>query len=178
MEKKVCLVGKSGSGKTTICEKLRSKGYQPLDSYTTRPKRTDDEIGHVFVDQEGFDAIRHDLVAYTKFDEYEYGATRNQFEECDIYVLDPKGVEELVEKVGRDRLYIVYLTALEAKRFTRMVETRGQKSAFQRVKHDEKAFDGFVDFDFALENNYSADLSYNVRMIELIIKRKRMNSSG
>ena len=59
------IVGRSGSGKTTIAEELERKyGLKSIQSYTTRPKRSDNETGHIFVSDEEFDKLT-DMVAYT-----------------------------------------------------------------------------------------------------------------
>ena len=54
----VLLVGASGSGKSTVANHLHNEyGYDVLQSYTTRPKRTADETGHVFATEEEYEAI-------------------------------------------------------------------------------------------------------------------------
>ena len=44
-----CLVGPSGSGKTTVAKALEKHGYNVIQSYTTRPRRSENEWGHTFV---------------------------------------------------------------------------------------------------------------------------------
>lgn len=90
-----CLVGPSGSGKSTL-EELLCKKHQltPVVSHTTRPMREGEESGknHIFVSREDFDLIRKDLVAYTEFDGYEYGTTKEMLGRSDIYVIDLEGL--------------------------------------------------------------------------------------
>ena len=52
------IVGKSGCGETTITEYLK-KFYDmsPLYSYTTRPKREKDEVGHTFISKDEIEEI-------------------------------------------------------------------------------------------------------------------------
>ena len=51
-----CLVGKSGSGKTTIANKLFDRyGYTQIASYTTRPPRSENDTDHTYVSSEEFD---------------------------------------------------------------------------------------------------------------------------
>ena len=66
----ILLCGKSGCGKSTISEILQTKGLKVIQSFTTRPKRTPNEQGHIFISKEDFDCL-HDYVAYTKFNGYE-----------------------------------------------------------------------------------------------------------
>ena len=48
-DKIICLVGGSGSGKTTIAKKLEEMSYNVIKSYTTRKPRSTNEWGHTFV---------------------------------------------------------------------------------------------------------------------------------
>lgn len=97
------IVGRSGSGKTTITEALRDRyGYQLLRSYTDRPKRYEGEDNHVFLTPEQFDCL-DEMVAYTEFDGHRYGATQKLVDECDLYVIDPDGVYSLMERYHGDR---------------------------------------------------------------------------
>lgn len=175
MSEVLCIVGKSGSGKTRIAEELRKLGHKPLDSYTTRAKRSEDEVGHTFVSQEEFDALRGDFIAYTNFDFYEYAATREQFEEADVYIIDPYGVQELSLSVGREKFTVVYISTLEAQRYIRMANTRGRKEAARRIIHDEKKFDGFLDYDISFENNDEEDLDRIVKNLDWMIKQVKFS---
>ena len=54
----VLIVGESGSGKSTICDELTKRyGLKQVESYTTRPRRSEDEDGHTFVSDEEFDKL-------------------------------------------------------------------------------------------------------------------------
>ena len=64
------LVGPSGSGKSSIAEKLQEEyGYKQVYSYTERPPRSSTEKGHVFVTPEEFDELGT-LCAYTIYNGY------------------------------------------------------------------------------------------------------------
>ena len=55
----ILLVGASGSGKSTVADHLHNEcGYDVLQSYTTRPRRTVDETGHIFVTEEEYEAMK------------------------------------------------------------------------------------------------------------------------
>lgn len=141
----VLLVGRSGSGKTTLEKMLVEIGFKSVKSYTTRPKRTEDEDNHTFVSKEEFDALEN-KIAYTNFNGYEYCATKEQLDNATMYVIDPAGVEYLKQS-GYDReLFIVYLETWGSTCMARMLD-RGDDydKAKQRIANDEREFALFGD---------------------------------
>ncbi len=170
----ICLVGESGSGKTTIAEWLEQDGFLVLPSYTTRPRRSEEERHHTFVTPEEFEEVRPHLVAHTLFNGYEYGATREQVENCDVYVIDIPGVKSLIERVGRGSLIVVYLSVSEDTRRLRMTVTRGHKAAVDRVEHDRKAFSSYPASlaDVILRNETEPQLHQNIVFLKQILEKR------
>ena len=70
------IIGRSGSGKSTIVDELCKRyGYTSVESYTTRPPRGPSEGGHIFVAKDTFDELKPFLCAYTKYNNFEYGVS-------------------------------------------------------------------------------------------------------
>lgn len=138
----ILLMGKSGSGKTTIANELYNRyGLSSIESYTTRPPRYKGEKGHTFISDEEFDELE-DMVAYTDFNGYRYCATSEQVEDNQIYIIDPAGVEYFDEHyVGNKDVIVVYLDVDDQTCFERMVADRGEKEASERLLNDALAFD-------------------------------------
>lgn len=92
----VVLLGKTSSGKDTVCNQLIQKGYKKLVTYTTRPMRpgeVEDETYH-FISKEEFETlISKDFFAeYTSYDAKEgtwlYGSAYDDYEnESDLIVI-------------------------------------------------------------------------------------------
>lgn len=139
----ILLVGESGAGKSTVADELCKRfGSRQVYSYTTRPRRTPDEKGHTFVSEKYFDTIVDQLVAYTEFDGYRYGVTKEQIDKNDIYVIDPAGIEYFEAHYDGDKPSIAfYITAPENLRRDRMLR-RGDKplDVSRRLLHDEEVF--------------------------------------
>lgn len=136
------LVGKSGTGKSTIANVLYQKyGLKTLESYTTRPRRWNNETGHVFVTDEDFNQLK-DIVAFTNFNGYRYCATQEQIDKADVYIIDPAGVESFYQNYnGSKGAICIELLASWRARYKRM-RCRGDTRwmALSRLLHDRKVF--------------------------------------
>ena len=136
------LVGESGNGKTSVANELETQyGLTSIQSYTTRPKRSDHELGHVFITENEFDKLTG-LVAYTKFNGFRYGTTEDQVEQHELYVIDPYGVEYFKTHYhGNKNPYIIYIYATLKDRILRMRD-RGDADTqiLQRLMNDVDAF--------------------------------------
>lgn len=138
------ICGKSGSGKTTILNRVEnSYGLIQLQSYTTRPPRYEGEKGHIFVSKRVFDLL-HPRVAYTNYNGYEYCATIAQVNESDLLTIDPFGIDFFKKAyTGEKNVKIVYIFVSDEERMARM-RKRGDCSEdiIKRIEYDEQAFKG------------------------------------
>lgn len=143
----VLLVGKSGSGKSTVCNELeRYFDWRVLQSYTTRPKRSEDETGHTFITDDEFDHLS-DICAFTEFDGYRYCATVDQVNNADIYIIDPDGLDYFRHLYKGPKMVIpIYLNADKKTRKNRMKRRGDSKSNIRkRLRNDRKKFRGVED---------------------------------
>lgn len=175
----VLLVGKSGTGKTTIAERCgQLYGLKQINSYTTRPRRTPNETGHIFANQRAFHSLK-DLVAYTKFNGYEYCATAQQVEDNDIYVIDPAGVEYFKEHYkGSKQPVVVYIVASKDPHtafnlcYERMKE-RGNSidEAAERAVFDNRTFKDYEQkSDYVFTNESPEDIDTIAEYINRIVQ--------
>ena len=148
MLKNIYLIcGKSGSGKTTVVEKLEQNyGYAVLKSYTTRKQRHPNDTDHIYSDISDYMAAKEEnnIIASTVFDHNYYWATTEQLNNSDLYVIDKYGIESLYEKYhGSRHLVVIYINVDNDECITRM-KKRGDKDSviWERVKHDASAFIG------------------------------------
>lgn len=136
------LVGPSGSGKSSIAEKLQEEyGYKQVYSYTERPPRSSTEKGHVFVTSEEFDELGT-LCAYTIYNGYRYGVTPSLIDKCDVYVIDPPGVEYMKKHyVGCKGIYVIGIDCPETECRKRMI-LRGDSidKVEKRLELDKEVF--------------------------------------
>lgn len=142
MENKIILlVGKSGVGKSTVANELtRLYGLKQVQSYTTRPNRYENEKGHIFVNESEFNKL--DLVAYTYFNKNHYGATQQQVEENDIYIIDRDGLIYFDKKYKGDKKIIKIMLDIDDDTLTDRMIARGdsEKEVLARIKNDDIMF--------------------------------------
>lgn len=117
----ICIAGRTGSGKDYLAKKLEEKGLKVLKSYTTRPRRTENEDTHTFITKEEADKIT-DKIAVTTINGYDYFATYTQVKENDIYVIDPNGLKTLCENLKDEKIVVIYVKANDEERKKRAVE--------------------------------------------------------
>lgn len=124
------LVGQSGSGKTTMADQMElAYGYKAVQSYTTRPRRYDNETGHIFLSDEEFNKLT-DIVAYTDYNGFRYCTTAEQLDKSKVYVIDVPGVEYLLEKYNNINrpIVVLYFDTNTKTRVLRMID-RGDSDA-------------------------------------------------
>lgn len=146
----VCLIGESGSGKTTIAQELEKQGCNIIHSYTTRPPRSFNEWGHTFVNLADIcienDVINNtNVIAYTQYNGNYYWATHDQYlnKGISIYVIDPYGYQVLKKRITKAKVFGVYISVDEQIRFKRLNNRDGFGKAKERMEHDAVTFSSF-----------------------------------
>lgn len=142
MKNIILLAGPSGTGKTSVAERLEKSGLTVLRSYTTREKRKETDTDHVFISRDEFKALEKDMVAKTDFNGNLYGATSAQVEKSDIYVIDINGIDYFLKQYKGNKIPVIfYLDTDEHTRFCRMI-LRGDpyEKVKSRIENDRSAF--------------------------------------
>ena len=154
----LCLIGKSGSGKSTIAERLNRRfGYVQAKSYTTRPVRVDDgnDINtHTFITREQIADFQDDIVAYNEYNNNAYFVTRKMLEGCNLYVVDKEGLIQLYKNYHDKDILAIYIDCDSSIASRRMAE-RGDtdEQIMKRLQYDEKAFANCQELcDFVIPN--------------------------
>lgn len=143
----ILLIGRSGSGKSTIAKELELYGYKQLPSFTTRPMRINevDKVDHTFITAEQYLEYKSDnqISASTCFNGHLYGATKNMIYEYDTYVIDKDGLLELQQTMPEMNIISIYIKVPILSLITRMLR-RGDSisNVISRLVNDYKMFKG------------------------------------
>ena len=165
------IIGPSGSGKTELAKNLaKNLRMKSVESYTTRPPRYLNEPGHIFVTDDEFDALG-EMCAYTEYNGYRYGVTKDILDASDVYVIDPAGAVYLADHYSGKDLHYIWLVTTPAVCYERML-SRGddEATAKKRVEYDQDAFglDQIIDLrvrmpgDFIITDRRSAEQVFDI----------------
>lgn len=107
-----CIVGRSGTGKTTLAENLETRtAMRQVYSYTTRPQRYEGETGHTFITEEEYQRMDPETIAaLNQYNGYTYFATTKQLFQKMLYVVDIPGLKQVKENYHFGRIITIGLT--------------------------------------------------------------------
>lgn len=97
----ICIIGKSGSGKTMVQDHIRSAYNIPkVSTVTTRPPRPGDDISYTSVSDNMFEEMRFFMIATTVYGGFKYGGViigDARGSSTLTYVVDESGIKELIK---------------------------------------------------------------------------------
>ena len=96
----ICIVGKSGSGKTLVQNHIKSAYSIPqVTTITTRPPRPGDGSNYTSVSDNMFEEMKFSMIATTVYGGFKYGGIvigDAQGSSILTYVIDESGIKELI----------------------------------------------------------------------------------
>ena len=179
MHKLFCIIGRTGSGKSTLTKMVANElGLKILKSYTTRPMRaneTEENSDHIFISPEEVEKYRDDMVAYTERVNYCSFATKQQIMNSDLYIINPSGYKELLKSTEKMEVELVpiLITTPLINIMSRTQNVRDPETWMRNYLDENNEFTIFEhsnDAKYVVENN--KDIYYAYEILELIINQE------
>lgn len=172
----ILVVGKTNSGKSTLIKKLCERtGLKALCSYTTRPKRSESDNDHIFVNKEEYlRAKENDEIAIDgEIAGNYYYSTIEQLYNSDLYTINPEALDRLIAlNLPSIRFVIVYISCPDKVREERAMKRGDDKHKFRTRNFAERQeFKKFVSeekWDYAINNTNFAQAYSTFRWISII----------
>lgn len=185
----ICIVGASGSGKTTIAREISKRhGIDIILGYTTRKpefrngRMEENGVDYYFYNELPFGiTISENTFEWTNYKDNYYWTENYQynFEGTKLIIVETEGLKALREKFDGE-LIVIYLVTDKFIRRDRMAKREGytnftdvaidnsklEDKICKRLNHDSKAFKT-VQCDYAISNN--GDMEETIKEIERII---------
>ena len=177
----ICLLGASGSGKSTIEHELANHyGYEKIISYTTRQPRSGEVNGrdYHFIDNNNFSEMLSNGF-FAEYDEYSqnrfYGTVKHDYLDGDkVVVLTPNGLRELKKNCKGENIFTVLVNASLGTRVKRYIDRCGVNEfnfddageIFERINRDFGMFLGLErEVNLVVGNSEGTDINSVVRLI-------------
>lgn len=163
--KKIILVGKAASGKTTLAEYFESIGYKANLSVTTRPMREGEihMVSYNFMSRMKF-LLNRLLLRFwevKKFNGWYYGTLKSEWSSKDIFIFTPSGIESMSKKDIKDSV-IIYINTPEILRQERLLQRSDADSVGRRMAADDE--------DFSINSEYKKHLMLNTGNNDFCVK--------
>lgn len=156
MNGKIAIVGAAATGKDYLRKRMMDRGMVYGVSCTTRLPREGEVHGkdYYYLTPEEFESKieREEFVEWQDFNGWKYGLTKDEFERCDVMILNAEAVT-LLNTEYRNRLFVIYLDIAEETRRERLgVRADKNDSTDRRIEADNLQFRNFLDFDCKITN--------------------------
>ena len=156
----IYIVGRTCSGKDTVAKEMCDRyGLKQVVSYTDKPIRTDQTEGveHYFVDRYDMDYILFykEIFACTQIGDYRYCATKEECDSKDIYIIDPKGIED-IELQDDDIILYIHISADNRKKRAELRGDEHEKLIKRMSDEDEQ----FTEFEMTSDRKFCKKIWY------------------
>ena len=169
----ICILGKSGSGKSTIESKLESLGYNRIVSYTTRKPRGNEVNGreYHFITEKQFNKLleKNILMEHATYNGNMYGAPRPVGAVNYVIVVEADGFKKIRQLYGSQAIgvYVDVPDDVIEERITSRGDTTDVDFK-NRKEQDKTKFSNIInEVDLVVDGREKADISV-LKILEYI----------
>lgn len=173
----ICILGYSGSGKSTVEHRLEQIGYNRIISYTTRKMRGNEQDGreYHFVTPKQFQSLidKDILMEYAEYNGNYYGAPRPVGSINNVIVVESDGYKKIKQLYGKQAIgvYMEVPTDILLERLNNRNDT-SDIDIINRALEDRKKFDTIKEqVDLVLDGRNPVDISI-LNILNYIRSRK------
>ena len=182
----LCLLGKSGSGKSSIVKKMLNYNFKQITMYTTRPIR-DNEINgldYYFIDKYIFlQYIKENkMLAYSEFNGWYYGILNSNIDFINydyVVALDPIMYRQLKKCINNKYLKSILIYVKDKDRLLRYLNRENKPNCIEMCRRFLADHDMFNDIeniiDFKVCNNYNLETVVHLILKNIICKIGEQN---
>lgn len=153
---KILLLGKSASGKDTLRKYFLEVGFKEALSHTTRPMRDyeKDGVDYHFITMEKFLQLEKEnfFIESEIFREWKYGRSYEAVNIANVLISTVTGIENMIDKLGRDDFFIIEIICDEAVRIERSLKRGDNPEEVERRRIAD-------DLDFSKPRKFINDLT-------------------
>jgi guanylate kinase len=174
LSKRVIICGHGASGKDFLASKFVEMGLNKSVSKTTRPMRSGEVPGltYKYVSHNDFlnSIEKKEFFEYTNFNGWYYGTTNKSWNNSDVFIMTPRGINNIPESDRAD-CFIIFIDVPRDIRELRISKRSDADSITRRLLADDKDFENFDDYDYRESNpNFNADdLVYTITNLSRLI---------
>lgn len=169
------IIGRTGAGKTHLESVLEKKGLKTVKSYTDRPPRSKNDHSHTFISTDEILKIVNSekCVAHTCINNVNYCADTYMIADADVYVIDPKGVDELLKKMPDKAFNLIYIKTSIENRENAILERvsdedkKEQHIIFENRNQDED--EQFTEFEKRILKEQQEEYAFPTNVISYIV---------
>ena len=188
MKKIICLIGKSGSGKSTIEQKLCSDlEINHVISHTTRPPRKKelDGLDYHFCSDDYFEENKEEFIEQRLYKVinkdgtkgiWRYGLTEDSFEEGNnLVIVDVNGYKALRKYFGEGNVLPFFIHCSDTTRLNRVLlrsDGANKLEVMRRFAADEEDFKDFIESRDYYKVSNESGIDSAVEEIEGVLKRR------
>lgn len=176
------IIGRTSSGKDYVTNNTIKKygkyGIKAVVSRTTRDKRGENDMSHIFVTDKEYQAEKNKAIAYTCIAGNHYYVIEEDLKDKCMYIIDPIGAKEIIKACPDIVFNIYHITCDEKLRHERYINRAiegglSKKDAEEEfIKRNKSEDNMFSEFECAASNKESLfkyfGYSRNLRICENI----------